>query len=316
MTPDALLALDFGGTKLAAAVLDPQTERWLSRERCISPSRKEAQAVLARMLSLADAQLAQVGRRPAAIGISFDGPVDRAGERPRTCHHVAGWEGFPLREYVANHFRAPAVLENDANAGAMGEWRYGAGRGCQSMLYVTVSTGIGGGLILNSALHRGAHGLAGEIGHMCLEPDGPPCACGRRGCLEALAAGPALVRQMREALDAEPDAPSALRGQERITAEDVSRVASRGDQLAKQVLRDAARALGIAIGNALNLIDLQRVVLGGGVSKAGDDYLSWVRQAARETVLDGIVVDIVLSALGDDAPLWGACSLAKELLDT
>jgi len=189
---DALLALDSGGTKLAAAVLDPQTKRWLSRGRCLSPSREGARAVLARMLSLADAQLAQVGLRPAAVGISFDGPVDRAGERSRTCHHVAGWEGFPLREYISNRFHAPAVLENDANAGALGEWRYGAGRGCQSMLYITVSTGIGGGLILNNALHRGAHGLAGEIGHMCLDPDGPLCACSRHGCLEA--EGPALRR--------------------------------------------------------------------------------------------------------------------------
>jgi glucokinase len=309
-----ILALDFGGTKLAAAVLDPASQRWLARGRCPSPAAEGAEAVLARMLALADAQVALVGVTPVAVGISFDGPVDVERGQPRACHHVEGWAGLPLRERVATHYGVPAVVENDARAAALGEWRYGAGRGCRSMLYVTVSTGIGGGILLDGVLYHGVDGLAGELGHMCLESGGALCACGRRGCLEALAAGPAIVRRAREALAASPDVPSAMRAQETLSAEEVSAAAQQGDTLARQALQGAARALGIGLGNALNLMNLERVVLGGGVTGAGPEYLASVRRAAEETALAGTRVEIVLAGLGGDAPMWGACALAETLL--
>lgn len=308
-----LLALDFGGTKLAAAVLDRHTRRWLAHGRFPNPSTEDAGAVLSRMIALADEQLAVAGTMPRAVGISFNGPVDIERGCPRVCYHISGWQGFPIRERIANRYGVPTVLENDATAAALGEWCYGAGRATRNMLYITVSTGIGGGLVLDGALYRGKNGLAGEIGHMCIEPDGPLCACGRRGCLEALAAGPALARQYHKALVSFPHVPSTLRGQEHITGKDVGTAANQGDVLACRALQGAARPLGVAIGNVLNLLNLERVILGGGVTSAGPAYLSWVRRAAHETAIDGVAVDIVLAELGDDAPLWGACVLAEEI---
>jgi len=314
MAARIILALDFGGTKLAAGVLDQRAGCWLARDQCATPAAKGAEGVLACMLALANAQLAAAGARPAAVGGSVDGPVDVASGEPRLSHHVPGWEHTPLRMRVAEHFGAPAILDNDANIAALGEWRYGAGRGTHDMLYLTVSTGVGGGLVLNGALYRGLNGLAGEIGHMHLEDDGPLCPCGRRGCLEALAAGPAIARRASELLAVMPAAPSALRGRDHLTAQEIARAAQEGDSLASRALQGAAHSLGIAIGNALNLLNLERVVIGGGVTRSGEDYLAWVRQAANETALAGIEVNIALAELGGDAPLWGACALAETLL--
>ncbi|MBN1399883.1 MAG: ROK family protein [Anaerolineae bacterium] len=308
-----LLALDFGGTKLAAAVRELGQRDWLTQARCMAPSSEGAEAVLQRMLALADEQLAESGVALRAIGISFDGPVDARRGCPRACHHVKGWEGFPLQGYVSQRYGVPVALENDATAAALGEWRYGAGRGARSMLYVNVGTGVGGGLVLDGALYRGL-GMAGEIGHMGLDSEGPPCPCGRRGCLEALAAGPAIVRRVEAALQ-NTDAPSALRGRSQFDAADVSLAAQGGDHLALAALRGSAQALGLAIGNALNLLHLERVVLGGGVVESGADYLAWVSQSARERALQGIAVDLQRSSLGADAPLWGASELATALLD-
>ena len=186
--PRAILALDFGGSKLAVGVRRPAEREWLAQGRCWAPSDQGARAVLQRMLALADEQLSLVDATPCAIGISFDGPVDFSLGRPHACHHVQGWEGFPLQSHLEHTYRAPAALENDATAAALGEWCYGAGRGVRNMLYIMVSTGVGGGLILEGALYRGM-GMAGEIGHMCLDPlwptlplwaEGMPGGDGRR----------------------------------------------------------------------------------------------------------------------------------------
>jgi len=201
---------------------------------------------------------------------------------------------------------------------ALGEWRFGAGRGCQSLLYITVSTGVGGGWILDGRIYHGADSMAGEIGHMLIQSDGPPCACGRRGCLEAVASGPAIARRARELLEADAQPGAGLRtlvegDLTAITAWHVSQAAVAGDPLARQVLDEAACALGLGIANAVTLMNPQRVVVGGGVSKTGPRYFEVVRAAARANTVVGIRVDIVPAALGDDAPLWGAIALAEEL---
>jgi glucokinase len=185
-------------------------------------------------------------------------------------------------------------------------------------LYLTVSTGIGGGWLIDGKVHRGADSLAGEIGHSLVDPGGPECVCGRRGCLEVMACGPAIARQARERLAAEPDQGRLLRQMAggdpaAITGEMVSRAAAGGDRLAEVVLLGAARQLGTGIGNALSMMNPQRVVLGGGVTKSGEAYWAEVRRAARANTLPEISVDIVAAALGDDAPLWGAILLAQDM---
>lgn len=312
-----LLVLDFGGTKLSAAVAAVGERSWRAWRQVLSSPGADARYDLDTMVSLARDLLGGAG--PAAIGVSFGGPVNAAEGVVLLSHHVPGWENVPLREQLVARFGVPAAVDNDANVAALGEWRFGAGQGCHSLLYVTVSTGIGGGWVLDRRIYHGADSLAGEIGHMTVQPGGPVCTCGRRGCLEAVAAGAAIARRARERLAAEPQAGEILRGlvggdAGAITAKHVSQAAQAGDELAQQVLEEAARALGFGIGCAIALMNPERVVVGGGVAKSGERYFEAVAAAARANVLQGMRVDIVPAALGDDAPLWGAVALAERLV--
>lgn len=313
-----LLALDFGGSKHAAALARVGEREWIDRRRQAAPAGADANTDLAIVLGLARELLAAHPGRLAAVGVSFGGPVDFAHGSVRLSHHVPGWENVPLRHQLQGEFGARVSVDNDANAGALGEWRFGAGQGCASLLYMTVSTGIGGGWVLDGRPYRGADGMAGEIGHMIVDPNGPACVCGRRGCLEIMACGPAIARRARERLEAEPGMGAILRrliqnDHAALTAEHVSRAALEGDPLAEDVLLAAARDLGTGIGNALSLMNPQRVVLGGGVAKSGQNYWAEVRRAARANTLPEISADIVPAALGDDAPLWGAIALAASV---
>lgn len=317
-----ILALDFGGTKLAAAVARAEAGdqvNWLGRCQQNMPPTARADFHISAMLVLARQLLRQYSTPLAAIGVSFGGPVDPQTGMVRTSFHTAGWRDLPpLRQVLQSELGAPVTLDNDANAGALGEWRYGAGRGCATLLYVTISTGVGSGWIINRELYHGANGLAGEIGHVLIDPNGPVCGCGRRGCLEALACGPAIARAARDRLLAEPNAGARLRQAVSndlgaLTAEHISRAASEGDELAQAVLLEAARALGIGLGHALSLMNPDRVVLGGGVTKAGGRYLAAVQHTVRANTLPEMTAEIVLAALGDDAPLWGAYTLARQV---
>jgi len=312
-----LLALDFGGTKLTAGLAVSGEHRWRARRQVLSSADANTNRDLNTMMSLVCDLLG--GTAPAAIGVSFGGPVRAAEGVVLLSHHVPGWENFPLREHLERRFGAPAAVDNDANVAALGEWRCGAGQGCRSLLYITVSTGIGGGWVLDGRIYHGADSLAGEIGHMTVQPGGPVCACGRRGCLEAVAAGPAIARRARERLMEELQAGEILRGLVggdvgTVTAQYVSQAAEAGDELAQQVLEEAAHALGFGIGCAIVLMNPERVVVGGGVAKSGERYFQVVQAVARANVLQGMRVDIVPAELADDAPLWGAVALAEGLL--
>jgi glucokinase len=308
-----LLALDFGGTKHSAAVAEPGEREWRALRRAAAPQPASAQSDMQTMLMLAAEVLS--GERPAAVGVSFGGPVDAPGGIVRLSHHVPGWEQFPLRDRLQAHFGVPVSIDNDANVAALGEYRFGAGQGSDSLLYITVSTGVGGGWVLNGRVWRGANGMAGEIGHTVVDPAGPLCLCGKRGCVERLASGPYLAQDMRTALTAQPGRGGILRELARdqmdaITGQSVAEAAARGDDLAGEALAHAAWGLGAGIGNAANLMNPERVVLGGGMTKSGERWWQIVRRAAREVALPQVRIDIVPAALGDDAPLWGAIALA------
>jgi len=315
-----LLALDFGGTKLTAGLAAAGEHRWLARRQVLSPPDADASYDFETMISLALSLLIEAEDKPAAVGVSFGGPVSAAEGMVLLSHHVPGWENTPLRDQLESSFGVPVSIDNDANAGALGEWRSGAGQGCQSLFYITVSTGIGGGWVLDGQVYHGADSVAGEIGHITVEPGGPACICGRRGCLEAVAAGPAIARRAQGRLRAEPQAGAILRQSvdgaiEAVTSKHVSQAAEVGDELARRVLDEAAQALGFGISYAISLMNPERVVVGGGVAKSGPRYFEVVRAAARANVLPEMRVDIVPAALGDDAPLWGAVELAEKLAD-
>lgn len=314
---DLILALDFGGTKLSAAVLERdalrnEQPRWFDLRREYTPHGADAAYELAAMLRLARQVLSD--RVPAAVGVSFGGPVDFATGTVRLSHHVAGWESFPLPDRLQREFGAPAVVDNDANAAALGEHRFGAGRGVDDLMYVTVSTGVGGGWVLGGRAWRGHNGMAGEIGHTVVDPDGPLCLCGKRGCVERLASGPYMAADYEAEKgrrgEREQRSESSVAG---LTGKDVAERAAAGDPLAAKILMRGARALGVGLGNAANLLNPQRFVLGGGVTKSGEAWWEEVRRTARATALPEVAFDIVSAMLGDDAPLWGAVALAEAV---
>lgn len=312
-----ILALDFGGSKHTAAVAEAGGRDWQGHARAYSPPGADARADIEVMLGLARQVLG--GAQPAAIGVSFGGPVHFGSGLVRRSDHVPGWDDAPLAEIVAKEMGAPAVVDNDANAGAIGEHIYGAGQGHAHMLYVTVSTGVGGGWILNNASWRGVDEMAGEIGHTVIDPDGPRCLCGKHGCVERLASGPFLAEDARAILASQPGRGALLRqlaggDPQAIDGALLSRAATEGDEVAQEVLRRGARALGIGIGNAANLVNPSLAVVGGGVTRAGEIWWSALQEAVAGTLIAGARLEVVPAALGDDAPLWGALALGAGLL--
>lgn len=312
-----ILALDFGGTKHAAALVTAGERHWQKYKRTLSPPDADANTDLTTMRSLIAELLS--GEKPTAIGVSFGGPVDASTGLVRLSHHVFGWENTPLKQLLETEFGIPVSVDNDANVAALGEHRFGAGQGYDSLLYITVSTGVGGGWILNGRPWRGVDSMAGEIGHVVVDPNGPLCLCGKRGCVERLASGPYIAQQAQTLLRDQPQQGQVLRhliggNLQVVTAQLVSQAAAQGDELAVGILQSAGRALGVGIGNVANLINPQRFILGGGVTNAGTSFWSEVRRVARETALPEVHFEIVPAALGDEAPLWGAVALAEDLL--
>jgi len=303
-----VLAIDIGGTKLAAGIVDGSGSI-LARGEVPTLAAEGPERVLDRIVRLANDVLGAPGGSADAIqriGIGCAGMILNPPNLP-------GWVRVPLVERIEKALGRPAVLENDANAAALGEFRYGAGKGASSLVYLTVSTGIGGGIILDGKIWHGVKDGAGEVGHMTLLPDGPLCGCGNRGCLEALASGPAIARRAREALATER--PSRLREAGDFTAADVVRLAQEGDALAAQVWDETVRYLGLGVAAIVTILAPGRVVIGGGVAKAGDFLFAPLRREVRRRVTLVAVesVPILPAALGPDVGILGAAAVALEL---
>jgi glucokinase len=224
--------------------------------------------------------------------------------------HIPGWDHLPLADRLERELGVPALVANDADAAALAEWRFGAGRGVRHLLYLTVSTGIGGGVIVDGRLHRGERAWAGEIGHMPLKPDGPPCPCGRDGCLESLASGLSVARAARELLQERPHGASMLSALplERISARDVAAAARQGDPLARAVWDESMAWLGMGIAAAANLLNPGRVVLGGGLTRAGALLFDPIRRVVAERALDP-QIEVVPAALADEVGVLGGAAL-------
>jgi glucokinase len=307
-----VLAIDIGGTKLAAGIVDAEG-RILVRGEVPTAAAEGPERVLARTIQLAKDVLSRSGLRPEAIrriGIGCAGPVDRQAGLILNPPNLPRWLRVPLVEYVEKALGPPAVLENDANAAALGEFRYGAGQGAQSLVYLTVSTGIGGGIILDGKIWHGLKDGAGEVGHMTLVPDGPICGCGNTGCLEALASGPSIARRARETLATGRQ--SRLRELPDFTAADVARLAREGDPVAVEVWDGTVRYLGLGVAAIVTILAPERVVLGGGVTETGDFLFVPLRREVRQRVKLVAVesVPILPAALGRDVGILGAAAVA------
>ncbi|MDA8229603.1 MAG: ROK family protein [Desulfitobacterium hafniense] len=267
------IGIDLGGTKLLAALVDEQGNI-VSHKQQLTDVSGGKEAVISQIARSVKDFMSEpwVKDKVKNLGISAAGPVDPLHGRLVQGTNF-GWNDAPLKSIFEDMFQIPVCVENDANAAAIAEHRIGAGKGSTDMVYVTISTGIGGGLILGGQLYRGATFAAGEIGHIVVETEGPLCNCGGMGCVESLASGPATARRAvaRIMRDERSSISELVGGQlERVSAETVYQAAANGDQLAREVVYQSGKYIGIALASVVNILNPQVIVVGGGVSKAGD----------------------------------------------
>jgi glucokinase len=307
------VAVDIGGTHIRVAAYEQDNITPLTNERTRSLANKPGTFDrLVKSIESAWPKILTVN----AIGMASPGPLDPQTGVVLATPNIPEWIDFPLTEMLSTHFGVPAYLDNDANLAALGELKFGAGRGHHNLLYLTISTGIGGGVIINDRLLHGHHGLAAELGHVTVLAGGPVCSCGHDGHLEALAAGPAIVRYVREQLEAGQK--SALSSVEELNARVVAEAAERGDDLARSAYAHAGEYLGIGVASFLHTFDPSIVIFGGGVSQSGPLLLNPFEDSLRKNIINLHYLDnlvITTAALGDDAGLLGALALAQMASD-
>ena len=263
--------------------------------------------------------LAEAGGGPlAAVGISAPGPVDSKSGTLMDPPNLPRFHTVPLRDLLSRELSAPVALENDANAAALAEHRMGSGRGVQDMVYVTISTGIGGGLIAGGRLISGARGGAGEIGHITIDVNGPPCGCGKNGCWEAMASGTAINKELVRRVRAGEDsvlAESVKRDPGLVDARAVHEAALQGDRLSNEILDKVAFYTGVGLGSVVNVLNPELVVVGGGLTGIGDRILGPAFDICRRQIfpLHNRGLRLEVSRLGDGVALLGALVLADEL---
>jgi glucokinase len=313
------LAIDIGGTHFRAGLFD-----YAGRRRAISEGDTLRSGgrewMLEQIRELSRTLLAQADSVVGACGISFGGPVDFQHQRV-TSVHSPGWKNFSFAKWVGANLNLPCLIDNDANAGALGEFRYGAGRGTQSLVYVTLSTGVGAGLILNGRIYRGKDGLAGELGHVPISDSGITCSCGAVGCLESLCSASAIAERGKErgwrprGTFTHSDDSSGERP-EGITAKEIVKAASQGDTAALHIVREAAGWLARGLLTLIRVLNPDRIILGGGLSLAGQVLLGPLHQCLAELASPtiGYSTDIVIAELGTYSPLYGAAAMALELI--
>jgi glucokinase len=306
------IAVDVGGTLIRAACYQDNSSTPSKVERI--PTRMSGENALARIISLIR-EVWPIEDEVASIGVAAPGPLDPYKGIVFNAPNIEGWINFPLQSHLEEAFNTNVAIGNDANLAALGESSYGAGQGHSHLIYVTVSTGIGGGIIVGDQLLLGHQGLAAEIGHVTVQPDGPLCGCGHRGHLEAIASGPAIARWFEEQL--ETGAQSSLDiSQKPITAKMIGNAAADGDQLAIQAFTRAGEFLGLALTGFIHIFNPTIIIIGGGVSRTGALLLDPLRKKMEEQVLSPQyleVLTITTAALGDDAGLAGALALAHTL---
>lgn len=316
-----VLGVDVGGTKLAT-VLATRDGQILHKVRLPTEARRGPEFGVARLISMLRRNLAETGVGKAeivGIGVACGSPMDAGQGIILGPPNLQSWNPVPIKSLLEAEFGLYTQLENDANAGALAEWLFGAGRGKRHIVYMTMGTGIGGGLILDGRLYRGANGNAGEIGHMRVVPQGGPlCGCGKRGCLEAFCSGPAIARRTRVALKNVPDSPilEMAGSLEAVTAEHLFVAARRGDALALQLVDQTAHYMGVGLANVIQILNPEVIVLGTIATEQGDFFLDRVRRVVREETWPQMseVVEILPSPLGNRVGDYGAIGVILQNL--
>jgi len=309
-----VIGVDLGGTKIGLGLIDPQ-DRIIAQHRFVTHPEEGPGTTVARLAVAVDvlSRHLPTGASVNALGICTPGPVDHVTGMLIDPPNLPGLHNAPLRDLLSERLDIPVCLEHDAKAAALGEFHYGAGRGERSMVYIVVGTGVGGAIILDGHLYRGAHNSAGEIGHTMYDPEGDLCACGSRGCVETHLTGPWLARRYRRALETSGEASI---DDTVITGEMVAKRAQNGDKPARQVMTGAGKALGVAVATMAMVLDVGFYVIGGSVAKAGELLLAPARETMPHHCYQSVGrrVRIVASKLGDDGPILGCGWLARQRL--
>ena len=315
-----VVGVDLGGTKFAAGAMDADGTHEFAFQSQLTRAELSADHVVERIAKLVETVIAQTCAETGAtradflgIGIGAPGPLRRADGVVVVAPNL-GWHDYPLAEQLSAATRLTVILDNDANCATLGEWWIGAARGANNVVGLTIGTGIGGGLIFGGRLYHGSSDVAGEIGHTTIETAGRRCKCGNYGCLEAYASGPAIAERAREALEADGESLlHTITGGDlaAITAQHVYEAAQRGDDVAKEVVRDTARYLGAGVANMLNLFNPDVVVLAGSVTNAGELLLAPLRAEVKKRAFRPAVdaARIVPGDLGGRAGVVGAVAM-------
>src|SRR5512138_3732329 len=319
-----IIGVDLGGTNIVVGAMSADGKHHHAMRSIPTSAELGAEGVADRIVGIIEGvildTIAETGaarRDFIGVGIGAPGPLDREQGIVIVAPNL-GWRDFPLRDRIATRLGLPATLDNDANCATVGEWWQGAAKGATNVIGMTIGTGIGGGLILDGKLFHGSSDVAGEIGHTTIDLNGRHCKCGNYGCLEAYASGPAIATRAREVLVREETAsllPGLVDGQlERITAELVYNAAKKGDAVASEIVRDTARYLGTGIANLLNILNVDVVVVAGGVTAAGDALFlpmqAEVRRRAFRPAVDA--TRIVSGTLPGSAGVVGAVASFKQ----
>ena len=307
-----VVGIDIGGTKLATVVAD-STGHILSKVRKPTLAEKGPEYALQLLFEMVRETVASadlVQESVSAIGVSCGGPLDTKTGVVYSPPNLPGWDALPLKAQLESEFHIPVTIENDANASALAEYRFGGGRGYDAVLYMTMSTGIGGGIVIDGQIYRGANDSAGEVGHQILLPDGPPCGCGKRGCLEALCSGPAIARRAQDAIQKQLTDRKAAATRllnlannriENVKSEHVLQAARTGDILALQLVEETAYYMGWGIANLVNILNPDIVLLGTIAIAAGELLLDPIRKTVSEFAMPRTAeaVKIAPAQLGD-----------------
>jgi glucokinase len=297
---------DVGGTQIRVAAYAVETMKLVRQNKI--PTQAKGQLPVDRLIQLISE--VKEGYSVRAIAVAAPGFLDPDLGVVYEAPNIPGWDNYPLQEILEEKFNIPVFLGNDANLAALAEWKFGAGIGHSNLLYMTISTGIGSGAIINNNLLLGCKGLASEFGHVTVLPEGPLCGCGKRGHIEAISSGTGILNYVNEQIN--QGAQSSLSKLNQITGKDISQAAKNGDQLALEAYNRAGHFLGIALANFLHMLNPSIVIFGGGVSTSGDLLFNPMRKSLQESIISPAYLDglkITTAQLGDDVGLKGALAL-------
>ncbi|MDQ0256079.1 glucokinase [Evansella vedderi] len=313
------IGIDIGGTNMRVGIFD-DGGNLVVKEKILTNAQEGATVAIKRLKLLINEVLnskeVDKTQKIKGIGVGSPGPLDPWKGEIQSPPNLPGWDNIPLRQNLQDKYNLPVFLHNDANAAALGEFLYAYNKEVKNLVYITVSTGIGGGIISDGKLMLGDKGSAGEVGHIIIRPDGNMCSCGNRGCLEAQASGTGIFTRTQEALK-NYDRPTILKNFDLLSSKEIIEAANLGDSFAKHIIEEVQMDLALGIVNIAHAYNPQKIVFGGGVMQSGDTFIQPVIERAREMILPSMAenLDFSVTKLGGDLGLFGAAALVDYFQD-